>query len=63
MITPDFEPDYRAGDTGTVESGPHSIPSGGIFYLVRMERNGPGAAATTFRENEIEVVTTTDAKA
>jgi hypothetical protein len=57
LITSDFEPDYRAGDAGTVERGPHLIPSGGYYYLVRMERDGLDAAATIIREDEIEVVT------
>jgi hypothetical protein len=55
LTTRDFEPDYRPGDTGTVESGPHPIPSGGFFYLVTVEKDGPGAAAIVFNASEIEV--------
>jgi hypothetical protein len=61
ITTQDFEPDYLAGDTGTVESGPHPIPSGGVFYVVRMERDGPGAAAIIVREDDMEVVATVEA--
>ena len=63
LATQDFEPDHLVGDMGTVESGPYPIPSGGFFYLVRMEREEPGAVPIMFRENDIEVVATADASA
>ncbi len=62
LTTSDFEPEYKAGDLGIVESGPYIIPSGGDFYLVRMEKDGPDATPTIIRANELELVATADAK-
>lgn len=58
LTTRDLEPDYRVGEIGTVESGPHGIPSGGEFYLIRMDRDSPNARAIVFRGNEIEIAAT-----
>lgn len=55
LTAQDFLPDYRPGDTGTVESGPHPIPSGGSYFIVLMDRGRPGAAAVVFTEREIEL--------
>jgi hypothetical protein len=55
LTTRDFEPDYRPGDTGTVLSGPHLIPSGGYYCVVTMDKDGPSAAAIIFNASEIEV--------
>jgi hypothetical protein len=55
LRTRDFEPDYRTGDTGKVESGPHPIPSGGYYYVVTLDRGEPGATGIILNASEIEV--------
>jgi hypothetical protein len=55
LLTRDFLPDYRPGDTGKVESGPQPIPSGGFYFVVTMDKDGPGATGIVFRDNEIAV--------
>jgi hypothetical protein len=55
LTTRDFEPNYFQGDIGTVESGPHPIPSGGFYYVVTMEKDGPAPGPTSFIADEIEV--------
>lgn len=55
LTTPDFLPDYRPGDTGTVESGPHLIVSGGSYYIVTLKKDGPDATGVVCNEGEIEV--------
>lgn len=55
LTTRDFEPDHRRDDTDIVESGPHRIPGGGFFYVVRMEKpTGPGEVGIILREDDIE---------
>jgi hypothetical protein len=55
LTTGDFLPDDWPGDSGTVESGPHPIPRGGFYYVVTLDRAGPGAAGIVLTESEIEV--------
>jgi hypothetical protein len=55
LTTRDYEPDYRPGDRGTVLSGPHPTPSGGFFYLVRLEKDGPAAAEIILHAEELEL--------
>jgi hypothetical protein len=55
LSTRDFEPDYGKGETGTVLSGPHPVPSGGFFYVVTMKKNGPSATGIILNASEIEV--------
>lgn len=55
VVTRNFEPDYQVGDTGTVESGPQALPSGGFYYVVRMDRDGPDAKGNVFVAGEIEL--------
>jgi hypothetical protein len=54
LRTRDYETDYYPGDRGTVLSGPHLTPSGGFFYVVRMERDGPSAAGILIHSQELE---------
>ncbi|HEY7315522.1 MAG TPA: hypothetical protein VH643_39700 [Gemmataceae bacterium] len=54
LTTRDFEPDYRLSEAGTVESGPHFIPGGGTYFIVTMEKDGPGAPGIILRTCEIE---------
>jgi hypothetical protein len=44
---------YESGDKGTVLWGPISSHSGQTFYLVSMDKDGPGNGVT-FRAWEIE---------
>jgi hypothetical protein len=44
---------YEPGDKGTVVWGPNSSYSGKIFYLVSMDKDGPGNGVT-FTAKEIE---------
>jgi hypothetical protein len=55
LTTRDYEPDYYRGDRGTVLSGPHYTPSGGFFYVVRMEKDGPAAAGIIMHAEEVEL--------
>ncbi|HEY7311386.1 MAG TPA: hypothetical protein VH643_18640 [Gemmataceae bacterium] len=55
LTTRDFEPDYWPGDRGTVLSGPHPIPSGGHFYVVTLDKDGPTGTGITINANEIEL--------
>jgi hypothetical protein len=54
VTTRNFEPDYQRGDKGTVMSGPHQTPSGGFFYVVQMDKDGPAAAGIIVHEEELE---------
>jgi hypothetical protein len=54
LTTRDFEPDYRLDDRGTVQSGPHHTPSGGFFYVVRMDKDGPAAPGIIVHGDELE---------
>jgi hypothetical protein len=44
---------YEPGDTGTVVWGPNSSYNGKIFYLVSMDKDGPGNGVA-FTAKEIE---------
>ena len=55
LTTWDYEPDYRRGERGTVLSGPHLIPSGGHFYVVIMDRDGPTGTGRIINASEIEI--------
>ena len=57
LTTRDFEPDYRLGEAGAIESGPHFIPRGGSYFIVTMAKDGPGAPGIILRTCEIEVDT------
>ena len=55
LTTRDFEPDYQRGEAGTVLSGPHPIPSGGHFYVVTLDKDGPTGTGIIINASEIEV--------
>ena len=55
LTTRDFEPDYRLGEAGAIESGPHFIPCSGGYFIVAMEKDGAGAPGIILRTCEIEV--------
>ena len=44
LLTRDFKPDDRPGETGTLVSGPQAIPRGGCFSVLTLDKDGPGAA-------------------
>ncbi len=44
---------YRPGDTGTVTSGPHTYPSGAVYYHVTMDVQAL-VPAIVFLSDEIE---------
>lgn len=46
-------PGYETGDKGTVLSGPHTAPSGTLYYLLRMDRDAT-EESSLFTANEIE---------
>jgi hypothetical protein len=46
-------PTFRAGDKGTVTSGPHVYVSGAVYYLVTMDER-PRADPIIFLADEIE---------
>ena len=55
LKTREYEPDYGPGDMGTVLSGPHPVPYGeGYYYVLQLEKEGPGATEVVVFENEIE---------
>ena len=55
LTTRDLEPDYQRGEGGTVLSGPHLIPSGGHFYVVTMDKDGPTGTGIIINASEIEI--------
>jgi hypothetical protein len=55
LITTDYEPNYTAGDTGIVEVGPVTLPSGQLLYSVRMDKDGPRARGFPFSASKIEL--------
>jgi hypothetical protein len=55
VLTPELEPDYRPGDKGTVVSGPQRLSGGEWFYVVTLDKDGPGATGTEFLASEIAV--------
>jgi hypothetical protein len=55
LTTRDFEPGYGLGEAGTVESGPHLISSGESYFIVLMDKDGPGAPGIILRTCEIEI--------
>jgi hypothetical protein len=46
-------PGYQPGDKGTVVSGPHLRPSGGSYYIARMDRD-PAGMRVIFADDEVE---------
>lgn len=47
-------PGYQAGDKGTVLRAAITGPSGTRYYVVAMDKNGPGKMGVVFTEDEIE---------
>ena len=55
LTTREYEPDYCPGDEGTLLSGPRPAPyGGGYYYVLQLEKEGPGATEIVVFENEIE---------
>jgi len=46
-------PGYQPGDKGTAVSGPHLRPSGGSYYIARMDRDHPDKRVI-FADDEVE---------
>jgi hypothetical protein len=55
LTTRDFEPGYCLGEVGTVESGPHFISNGDSYFIVLIDKDGPGAPGIILRTCEIEI--------